>query len=200
MAIYTEETKKELEESIRSIDGVTNILWRWDPWEGCTCLRFKVGKRSFRITFSRYGIPIAYYYLNGYWRINATKGNYSPLEIKQVVNTLCIRLDQYETKDTREQIIAFVNQSDYDYSEIFEELEEERMIYRLAGAYIREYKIEVDKDGIMLEVIVALFYKTMVHNHEEAERIKHEKGKKRREHKNKEINQKHRKKKKHQRK
>lgn len=154
--IYTVEMKKELEEIARSIDGVTDIFWKDDPWEGCECLSFKVGTRAFKTTFIKSGIPVAYYYLNGYWRIDVIKGNYSPLDVKNIVYKLCKLLDTYDTKEIREKIVFFSKTKKYMNCEPIDELEEERMVRRLAGAFIREHKMKTEKNGILLQVIVAL--------------------------------------------
>ena len=183
MIIYTEIMKKELEESVRSIDGATNILWTEDPWEGCACLLFKVGTRAFKITFTNRGIPVAYYYLNGYWRIDVIKGDYSPLDVKNIVYELCMLLDTYDTEETKAQIIDYSKSKEYMNTECVDELEEERMIRRLAGAFMREHKMEADREGILLQVVVALCNDSFVSYYTDLERIKNEKRKRHRERK-----------------
>ncbi len=195
MIIYTNETKIELEKSVRSIEGVTNILWRDDTWEGCACLLFKVGASTFKISFTNRGIPVAYYYLNGYWRIDVIKGDYSPLDVKNIVYELCMLLDTYDTEETRAQIIDFSKSKEYMNNECVDELEEERVIRRLAGAFMRDHKMEADREGILLQVVVALCNDSLVSYYTELERIKNAKRKRRRElkrvkeaiHKHKEI-------------
>lgn len=95
---YTDEMKKELEGIVSSIDGVSNILWRWDPWVGCNCMRFMVGKRAFRLFFSQEGFPIAYNCLSGYWGIDAERGLYSPSTVKHIITTICNILELYDKR------------------------------------------------------------------------------------------------------
>lgn len=160
--VYTAEMKRELEEVIRSIDGVANIFWRWDDWKGCNCLRFQIRMRAFRICFSYNVIPVAYFYLDGYWLIDVERGKYLPSTVKQIVNTLCNILEIYDTEGTKKAITAFAEMEGYDFSGIYDELSQERMIRRLAGAYIREQKLECDRQGIMLSVVIALCNKALM--------------------------------------
>ena len=171
--IYTEEMKRELEEVVRSIDGVANILWRWDDWMGCNCLRFEVKGRTFRICFSYNVIPVAYFYLDGYWLIDVERGKYSPSIVKQIVNTLCNLLELYDTKDTKKAIEAFVEQNNYPCPNLDDEIEDDRRSLRLAGAYIRANKNECDRKGLLLQIIVAMCFKTYVYDYDESERKKY---------------------------
>lgn len=66
-------------------------------------------------------------------------------------------------------------------------MESDRRTLRIAGAYIREHKLECDREGILLQIFFALCAKTFIYDYDEAERIKKEKGKKRKEHKRKEM-------------
>lgn len=168
---YTEEMKRELEEVVRSVNGVSDIFWRDDSWEGCECLSFKVGTRAFKTTITKRGIPVAYYYLNGYWRIDVIKGNYSPFDVKNIVYKLCKLLDTYDTKDIRDKIVFFSKTKEYMNCEPVDELEEERMVRRLAGAFIRENKMKAERDGILLQVIVALCNTALMSYYNELERI-----------------------------
>jgi hypothetical protein len=167
--VYTEEMKRELEEVVRSIDGVTDIFWIDDPWEGCECLRFKIGTKAFKISFTQRGIPVAYYYLNGYWRIDTIKGNYSPHDVKNIVYKLCILLDTYDTKEIRNQIVLFSKTKEYMNCEPIDEQEEERIVCRLAGAFIREHKMKTGRDGILLQVMVALCNTALMSYYKELE-------------------------------
>jgi hypothetical protein len=167
--VYTEEMKRELEEVVRSIDGVTDIFWRDDPWEGCECLGFKVETRAFKITITQRGIPVAYYYLNGYWRIDVVKGDYSPLDVQKIVYKLCLLLDCYDTEDIRNHIVLFSKMKEYMNCEPVDELEEERMMLRLAGAFIREHKMKAERDGILLQVMVALCNTALMSYYKELE-------------------------------
>ena len=175
--VYTEEMKRELEEVVRSIDGVTDIFWRDDPWEGCECLEFKFAKRAFKITFTQRGIPVAYYYLHGYWRIDVIKGKYSPHDVKNIVYKLCILLDTYDTKEIRDKIIFFSKTKEYMNCEPVDELEEERLVCRLAGAFIREHKMKAERNGILLQVIVALCNTTLMSYYKELEQKRMKRGK-----------------------
>ncbi len=177
--VYTEGMKRELEEVVRSIDGVTDIFWRDDPWEGCECLEFKFATRAFKITFTQRGIPVAYYYLHGYWRIDVIKGKYSPHDVKNIVYKLCILLDTYDTKEIRDKIIFFSKTKEYMNCEPVDELEEEGLVCRLAGAFIREHKMKAERNGILLQVIVALCNTTLMSYYKELERKKFKTNKKR---------------------
>lgn len=178
---YTEEMKRELEEVVRSIDGVDNILWRWDDWKGCNCLRFMVRLRTFRICFSYCEIPVAYFYLDGYWLIDVERGKYLPATVKQIVNTLCNLLETYDTMETKKAIESFAEQNHYALPVTYFEQENERRTLRLAGAYIyiRVNKINCDKDGIMLQVFVALCNKTYIYDYDELKRKRTEERKRR---------------------
>lgn len=52
-----------------------------------------------------------------------------------------------------------------------DELEEERMVRRLAGAFIRENKMKAERDGILLQVMVALCNTALMSYYNELERI-----------------------------
>lgn len=185
--VYTEGMKRELEETVRSIDGVDNILWRWDDWKGCNCLRFMVRLRAFRICFSYCEIPVAYFYLDGYWLIDVELGKYLPAAVKQIVNTLCILLEKYDTMETKKAIETFAEQNHYALPITDYKPEDERRTLRLAGAYIRANKIDCDKDGIMLQVFVALCDKTYVYDYDESKRKKTEERKRRKAQKKRKI-------------
>ena len=185
--VYTEGMKRELEEVVRSIDGVDNILWRWDNWIGCNCLRFMVRMRAFRICFSYCVIPVAYFYLDGYWLIDVERGEYLPSTVKQIVNTLCNLLETYDTIETKKAIETFAEQNHYALPITDFEQENERRTLRLAGAYIRVNKIDCDKDGIMLQVFVALCNKTYVYDYDAKKRKKTEERIRRKAQKKREI-------------
>ena len=111
------------------------------------------------------------------------KGDYSPLDVKNIVYKLCMLLDTYDTEDTRAQIIDFSKSKEYMNTKCVDELEEERIIRRLAGAFMREHKMEADREGILLQVVVALFNDSLVSYYTELERIENKKRKRRRERK-----------------
>ena len=105
------------------------------------------------------------------------KGNYSPLNIKDIVYKLCRLLDTYDTKEIRNQIIDFSKSKEYMNVEPVDELEEERMIRRLAGAFMREHMMDTDRDGILLQVVVALCNISLSSYYKELERIQNKKTK-----------------------
>ena len=181
--LYTDEMKKELEEIVRSIDGVSNILWRWDPWVGCNCMRFMVEKRAFRLYFSQEGLPIAYNFLSGYWGIDAERGQYSPVTVQHIITTICNLLDIYDKKEIKEDVKTFAIRNRYEYTAYVDEIEADRRMLRIAGAYIREHKLKCDKEGILLQVFFALCAKTFIYDYDEDECIKKEQSKQRRMHK-----------------
>ena len=175
--LYTDEMKKELEETIRSIDDVPNIMWRWDPWVGSDYMRFVVGEKAFRLFFSQEGFPISYDCLNGFWDIDAERGRYLPSTVKYIITTLCNLLDIYDTKEIKDDIRTLASQNKYEFPDLDDEPGADRRALRIAGAYIREHRIECDREGILLQVFVVLCAKTFIYDYDEAERIKKEKRK-----------------------
>ena len=143
--------------------------------------------RAFRICFSYCEIPVIYFYLDGYWLIDVERGKYLPSTVKQIVNTLCNLLEIYDTIETKKAIEFFAEQNNYALPISDYEPEDDRRTLRLAGAYIRENKIDCDKDGLMLQVFVALCNKTYIYDYDATKREKKEECKRRKAQKKREI-------------